>query len=312
MRSCNLEWDPREEHQVGFRMRGCCTPIAAAAGAFLKSMVAEPPIKPGTPDPYTPPKPGTFSAESHLQIGPITQYATSLVQEHDELRIPTTGSSTKPDEQRPHRAAPPGSAPRDADARAELCVLLACFAGAKRAAKIRRQLDERIDESGDSILDQVVVKVDSKHKAQVHDPRRTLAGTLTGPHLGHLRPARRRVESLAVWAMLGAICGGLYACYAEHLLTKDELKRIGGRLPDDSSAIVAFVRAADPRRVLSSTASFQPATASVAASLADLSARVYSSAAEPVESSTAPAGGSATAPAAPGCRAQHAPRPVRR
>ncbi len=42
--------------------------------------------------------------------------------------------------------------------------------------------------------------------------------------------------------MLGAICGGLYGYYFEHLLTKDELKRIGGRLPDDSSAIVAWVR----------------------------------------------------------------------
>ena len=57
----------------------------------MKSMVAEPPIKPGTPDPYTPPKPGTFSAESHLQIGPIIQYATSLVQEHDELPDPDHG-----------------------------------------------------------------------------------------------------------------------------------------------------------------------------------------------------------------------------
>ena len=42
--------------------------------------------------------------------------------------------------------------------------------------------------------------------------------------------------------MLGAVCGGLYAYYFEHLLTKDELKRVGGRLPADSSAIVAFVR----------------------------------------------------------------------
>ena len=95
--------------------------------------------------------------------------------------------------------------------------------------------------------------------------------------------------------MLGAICGGLYAYYFEHLLTKDELKRIGGRLPADSSAIVAFVRAADPRRVLSSTAPSSPRPRASAIA-ADLSARVYSGAAEPVETSTArPA--SATAPA---------------
>ena len=97
--------------------------------------------------------------------------------------------------------------------------------------------------------------------------------------------------------MLGAICGGLYAYYTEHLLTKDELKRIGGRLPSNSSAIVAFVQGTDPRRVLSSTASYQPATASVAAVTADLSAQAYSGASNPLETSTAPAGAAPTATA---------------
>ena len=158
----------------------------------------------------------------------------------------------------------------------ELCVLLACFAGHKRAAKIRRQLDKQLGQSGDAILDQVVVTVNAKHKARVHDPRRTVAGTLT-PALtwGIFGLLAGGVESLAVWAVLGAICGGLYAYLFEHLLTKDELKRIGGSLPDDSSAIVAWVRGPDPQRILSSTVPFQPATASVAAITADLSAQVY-------------------------------------
>jgi hypothetical protein len=66
----NLEWDPREEHQVDFPHAWVMHPVAAAAGAFLKSLVVEPPIKTGTPDPYTPPKPGTYRLETHLQIGP--------------------------------------------------------------------------------------------------------------------------------------------------------------------------------------------------------------------------------------------------
>ena len=87
----NLEWDPREEHQVDFPHGWVVHPIAAAVGAFLKSLVAEPPIKTGTPDPSTPPKPDTFSPETHLQIGPIIQFVTSLVQEHDELPDPSHG-----------------------------------------------------------------------------------------------------------------------------------------------------------------------------------------------------------------------------
>ena len=102
-----------------------------------------------------------------------------------------------------------------------------------------------------------------------------MAGTLT-PALtwGIFGLLAGGVKGLAVWAVVGAICGGLYAYYFEHLLTKDELKRIGGRLPVDSSAIVAFVRAADPRRLLSSAASFEPTTASVAEITPDLSAQV--------------------------------------
>jgi len=75
----NLEWDPREEHEVDFPHAWVIHPMAAAAAAFLKSLVAELPIKPGTPDPYTPPKPGEIRPEDHLQIGPIIQHVTTLV-----------------------------------------------------------------------------------------------------------------------------------------------------------------------------------------------------------------------------------------
>jgi hypothetical protein len=53
---------------------------------------------------------------------------------------------------------------------------------------------------------------------------------------------------------------------------------------------VAFVQGADPRRVLSSAASCGPATASAAAIGADLSARAYSGASNPPETSAARAG----------------------
>jgi arylsulfatase A-like enzyme len=87
----NLEWDPREEHEVTFPHAWAIHPMAAAIGAFLKSLGTEPPIKPGTPDPYTPPEPGELRAEEHLQIGPITQYVTSLARSHDQLPDPHHG-----------------------------------------------------------------------------------------------------------------------------------------------------------------------------------------------------------------------------
>ena len=65
--------------------------MAAAAGAFLRTLVIEPPIKPGTPDPYQPPKPGELRPEEHLQLGVITQFVTTLVKAHQELPQPDHG-----------------------------------------------------------------------------------------------------------------------------------------------------------------------------------------------------------------------------
>jgi arylsulfatase len=81
----NLEWDPREENEVGFPHGWVVHPMAAAAGAFLKSLALEPPIKPGTPDPYIPPKPGEMKVEQQAHIGPITQYVTVLSKATDTL-----------------------------------------------------------------------------------------------------------------------------------------------------------------------------------------------------------------------------------
>ena len=60
-------------------------PIAAAVSAFLMSFALEPPIKEGTPDPYTPPKRGEWQPQTNIQLGPITQFVTSLVKTHDEM-----------------------------------------------------------------------------------------------------------------------------------------------------------------------------------------------------------------------------------
>ncbi len=80
----NLEWDPREEHQADFPHGWVAHPMAVAAGAFLNSLTIEPPIKPGTPDPYTPPRPGELHVEEHIHLGPITQFITALVRQQAE------------------------------------------------------------------------------------------------------------------------------------------------------------------------------------------------------------------------------------
>jgi hypothetical protein len=141
-------------------------------------------------------------------------------------------------------------------------------------------------------LDQVILRVTCGQKATVYDPHRVAAGTLIAAVTwGVFGLLSGGVSGLGVWAILGAVCGGLFAYYREHLLTKDELRRLGRRLPGDSSAFVAFVQGGDGAQILSSVAPSEPAEASVAAIGPDLSARVLAGAAQPQETSSAPAGG---------------------
>jgi arylsulfatase A-like enzyme len=87
----NLEWDPREEHEIDFPHAWVLHPMAAAVGAFLQTLIVEPPIKPGAPDPYTPPGPGELRAEEHIELGPIIRFVTALVRPTAELPQPDHG-----------------------------------------------------------------------------------------------------------------------------------------------------------------------------------------------------------------------------
>lgn len=87
----NLEWDPREEHEVAFPHAWVLHPMAAAVRAFLQTLAIEPPIKPGAPDPYIPPEPGDVHAQEHIQLGVITQFITTLVEPHYDPQPPETG-----------------------------------------------------------------------------------------------------------------------------------------------------------------------------------------------------------------------------
>jgi hypothetical protein len=174
----------------------------------------------------------------------------------------------------------------------QLGVLLVCFDKLKAAAKARRPLEEKLRSGGAALLDIVVLQVNAKHKASVRDPRREVQGTLTAALTwGVFGLVAGGLKGLAIWAILGAICGGLWAYYTEHLLRKDELTRIGARLPANSSALVTFAETRDPRGLLQATAAHAPAAASVAAIGDDLGARVFAGATDPIEVSRSPVGG---------------------
>jgi hypothetical protein len=137
------------------------------------------------------------------------------------------------------------------------------------------------------------VEVNAKHKAFANDPHRLLPGTLipalTWGLFGLVLGSSGWVSAV-IWAVIGAICGALFSYYSVTHLSKPEWARIGGRLPANSSSLAVFVETDDVRGLLKSTASLNPATASVAHITTDLGAQVFAGSAMALEVPADPGG----------------------
>ena len=174
----------------------------------------------------------------------------------------------------------------------QLGLLLACFDGRKTAGKARRSLERQLEAQGDELLDTVVLEVDEKHKASVHDPRRVLWGTVSAALVWAVcgMAGADGVWSVLFWGAVGAVGGVLFLYYGLHHLTKSDLASVGSGLPAQSSALVVSVGTKDPSRVLEAAAVQTPTAASVATIGADLATRVFAGPADPVELPPGPAG----------------------
>jgi hypothetical protein len=99
----NLEWDPREEHNIVFPHGWVIHPIAAAVGAFLKTLATEPrssrepriPTRRRSPEISVPRN--TSRSASSASSSPRSSKPTTSRPNH------TTGSNTRPDEPNPQR-----------------------------------------------------------------------------------------------------------------------------------------------------------------------------------------------------------------
>lgn len=168
----------------------------------------------------------------------------------------------------------------------QLALSLTCFPGAKTAGAARRSLATRLKSQGDVVLQTTVLRVNAGHRASLYDPQRVLLGILT-PALTWgafgLIAGTNRLLSAIIWAVVGAICGGVYAYTSEHLLKKDELARLSQRLTAPSSALITYVRTDDAKRLLEASEPASPSIASAATISSDLEARVYAGSNMPVE-----------------------------
>ena len=89
------------------------------------------------------------------------------------------------DESATEPTPPPGGGVTDA----ALCVLLACFDGAKQASKVRGALAKEIHADGGAILDEVILRLSAKRRRQAGDGIVNVVALL-GPAHRHLLIAR--------------------------------------------------------------------------------------------------------------------------
>ena len=82
-------WCPRTADEVLWTMQSYFPNGPVTSTPYAGEMQI--PIKPGTADPYEPPRPGELRAEEHIQLGVIMQFVTSLVRDVEEATPPHTG-----------------------------------------------------------------------------------------------------------------------------------------------------------------------------------------------------------------------------
>jgi uncharacterized membrane protein len=129
-------------------------------------------------------------------------------------------------------------------------LVLLGFSGSGRAAEVAQELDAGQQLAGAGVVAQAVVERDAQGAVHVHERGRggvgSVAGAVTGGLLGLLMGP---LGALLLAAAGGAI-GGLAGRYAGAAIPPDDLRRLGGALPADSSGLALLAERAAADRLV--------------------------------------------------------------
>jgi len=143
-------------------------------------------------------------------------------------------------------------------------ILLVCFDEPKRAQQVKEALGKEIKQGGDLILDEMVMRVDEKRRVYVYEMGKAARGAavvaVTWGAFGLLTGGLR---GLVIWAVIGAVCGGIYMYYVAHTLSDAELKNIARCMPPNSSVLLAFLKTSHAQQIIDSVSRYSPAASSL-------------------------------------------------
>jgi len=133
-------------------------------------------------------------------------------------------------------------------------ILAFVFAGEKRADEVASEVkwDTRAaaDEMGMKIISRAVVAVDARGKTHVHETAHGTKGAAIGAVAGGLLSLIGGPAGLLVWAVGGAVIGGIAGKHVGRAVPESDLKALGDQLPPNSSALLILVEDKDAEAVI--------------------------------------------------------------
>ncbi|MCW5882627.1 MAG: DUF1269 domain-containing protein, partial [Anaerolineae bacterium] len=124
-------------------------------------------------------------------------------------------------------------------------IIAFAFPGQKRADEVVDDLKSSAKAANMKIVTSAVVEVDPKGKTHVDETGHGTAGTAVGLVTGGLLGLIGGPAGLLVWALGGAVIGGVAGKRAGQVIPKEDLEALGRQLPPNSSAFIVIVEDRD-------------------------------------------------------------------
>jgi uncharacterized membrane protein len=115
------------------------------------------------------------------------------------------------------------------------------FAGQDRAKQVVELVKKHQKDAAIKVKAWVVVEVDDKGKAHVRQTGHGGMGAATGGGMGMLLGLIGGPAGLLVWALGGALVGGLAGKYLGHQFDSDEIKALAASMEPNTSALLIII-----------------------------------------------------------------------
>jgi uncharacterized membrane protein len=127
------------------------------------------------------------------------------------------------------------------------------FDGEKRAQEVASQAKFDSKTAGDmglKLISTATVSVDSRGKTHVHETAHGTKGAVLGGVTGGLLSLIGGPAGLLVWAVGGAVIGGIAGKHVGRAVPESDLKALGQQLSPNSSALLILVEDKDAEGVI--------------------------------------------------------------